>query len=185
MTDGQGGGQYPPVFHIHPRAPRDWGVALVVACLVLGFTLSWASYELRQRLNQQADDAQWRHDLDALLSQQSDLGQLLADPATKFVRMQAEDGGSVGDLSVAWNDDRQSGALFCRMLDTVAGQRLELWLIPLSGQAAPVDVGQAEAGRTVYPFSPIGHSVSPKEFLLTHWSDSDQPGSALAKGEIE
>jgi hypothetical protein len=186
MTENHGGWQNPPVFHIHPRPSRDWGAALVVACLVLGFTLSWASYELRQRLTQQADYARFRHDLDILVSQQSDLGQLLADPRTKLVRLETQDDQwPVRDLSVAWNDDRQTGVLFCRMLDTVVGQRLELWLVPGAGPAAPVDVGPAELGRTVYPFSPAGRSVTPREIWLTHWTDSDQPGAALAKGELE
>jgi len=163
---------------------HDWGAALVAACVALGVTLAWANYEVRQRLNQQSDFAQFRHHLDLLVSQQNDLGQLLADPRTRLIRLLPQAGdGNWNDASVAWNDSLQDGALFCRISDGSAGQRFQIWLVPATGEAAGADLGLAAAGRTVYPFSPVGKAIVPCEFLVTPWSDSLGAGaSVLARG---
>jgi hypothetical protein len=185
MDNEQGGQDESREYHPEHRA-QDWSVALVTVCLALGFAISWAGYEVRQRLAQEASVVHFRHDLDMLSSQQSDLGQLLADPRTKLIRMSPVDGAwAVADACVAWNGERQSGILFCRMLNESEGQKFKLWLIPTVGPAAGADIGPAEVGKSVYPFNTIGSAESPARIELTNWTNTDQPsGLTLARGEL-
>src|SRR5271154_972126 len=137
MDNGLGGENNPRVFYSSPpqQSPHDWGTALVMACLALGFVMSWAVYEYRQRLAQESSVVHIRHDLDILTSQQGDLGQLLADPHTRLVTMSAVDNGwPAAGTMVAWNDARQSGVLFSAVLNGSNGLRFKLWLGAAAGE---------------------------------------------------
>jgi hypothetical protein len=165
---------------------HEWGSALIVACLALGFAMSWGSYELHQRFAQRDSDVQFRHDLDLLTSQQSDLGELLADPRTKLVRLVPVNGRpQVRLASVAWNDQRQSGAVFCGDLADGGSRRFQVWLLPSSGTPIAISFGPSEAGRAVYPFSSAAHAAFPSQIVLTEWTAEQQPGdAALARGDV-
>jgi hypothetical protein len=167
------------------QEPEGWGGALVMACLALGFVTSWASYEMHQRVAQQANESQARHDLDLLWSSQSDLGRLLADPRTKLVQLSpAGIDSPVRVASVAWNQESQSGAVFSEDLGDGSGREYQIWLVPASGAATAVAFGPGEPGRAVYLFRPIGQAARPSEMVLTPKSDADQPENALARGRL-
>lgn len=163
----------------------DWGSALVMACLALGVAMSWGAYELRSRMADQSRVRQFRHDLDLLSSHQSDVGELLADPRTHFVRLFAVDGHeSIGPAAVAWNDTRQAGVFFCDDPTAGAQRRLQIWLVSQSGSATSADVGVGQPGQTIYTFSPVGRAAPPSEIDLTLWSEALDPAGLLARGEV-
>jgi hypothetical protein len=156
-----------------------------MACLALGFVMSWGAYELRARLTDQASVTHFRHDLDLLSSHESDVGELLADPRTHFVRLApTEEHTTIGPVAVAWNDTRQMGVFFCD--DQTAGgqRRLQIWLVSPSGSATAADVGTGRPGQTMYTFSPVGRAAPPREIDLTLWSDALQPADLLARGDV-
>ncbi|HTW95098.1 MAG TPA: anti-sigma factor [Tepidisphaeraceae bacterium] len=149
----------------------DWASALIVTCLALGLVLGWGNYELNQRWAADNQTSIYRHDLDLLSSEQGELGALLADPGTRFFRLQTADSrlSPVRLAAVAWNDDRQRGALFCDNLAPVGdGQQYQIWLIPDQGsaQAAAISLSNPSPGQTVYAFTPMGR-LSPRRIVLT------------------
>jgi len=164
---------------------HDWGAALIAACLALGFAASWGAYELRQRVAQEAGVLSERHDMDAMVSQQRDLGHLLADPRTKLVRLfPADENSPVRLVSVAWNQQSQSGAVFWDDLATAVGQHYQIWLMPASGDGTMIPFGPVLPGRAVYLFSPALPAAPPREMILTPDGQTQTPSNALARGQI-
>lgn len=173
-----------------PRQRNDWATALVAACIGIGFLLSWGTYEMRQRVAQSNAQQQFRHERDAMAGQQMDLGQLLADPGTKLIRLTAAIEQTPPLLvSVAWNDSRQTGALFWRNQPDQVRRRYLVRLISSGGAATAATIGPTEPGRTVYLFSPPpGNIAMPREIVLCDFVEGDAPqgagGAALASGKI-
>jgi hypothetical protein len=164
---------------------HDWGSALIIACFGLGFAMSWGTYEMRQRVTQEVGAMDARHELDLVAGQQNDLGRLLADPRTKLVRLTAtDDPGALELASVAWNQETQTGAVFCGDLSMGNHQRYQVWLIPSTGAATAAVFGPAESGRSIYPFSPTSQVAPPVELILTSATKSREPGQALARGKV-
>jgi hypothetical protein len=90
-------------------------------------------------------------------------------------------------VTVAWNKDRQRGAVFLGQAATTASRRYRLWLVPVEGDASAASFGPTLPGQAVYLFNaPPGISVTPAQILLTDWSTSGGPqnGSALARGMV-
>ena len=174
----------PPAAPRH-RAAGDWAAALVVTCLALGLVLGWGKYELDQRSSAESQTAIYRHDLDLLASRDGDLGSLLADPATRIIRLQSLDQrlSPLRLAAVAWNDGRQRGALFCDNLAPVSdGEEYQLWLIPEQGptEATAISLSDPEPGETVYPFSPLGRAA-PRRIVLT----VGRPASILKEADTQ
>jgi hypothetical protein len=142
-------------------------------------------YEMRTRVAQQVSTAAYRHDLDLLIGQQSDVGRLLADPRTKLVRLlPVGDDSMVGRASVAWNQESQSGAVFCDDL-TIGGEHwYQLWLMPATGRATSVKFGPTQPGCAIYPFISTQPAALPSEMILTPQSQTEQPQNALARGKV-
>jgi hypothetical protein len=171
----------PVVYSTQP--PDEWGAALIVACLALGFVSSWAVYEMHTRIADQVNAVTYRHDLDMLAGQQSDLGRLLADPRTKLVRLAPVD-ASISRISVAWNQESQTGAVFSENLADGGGHWYQLWLMPAAGRATIVSFGPTEPGRAVYPISSTQPADPPDEMILTPQNRTDAPHEALARGKV-
>jgi hypothetical protein len=171
---------------IPPQPPSDhWGGALVVACLALGFVTSWGAYEVHQRVAQEAGARDARDNMNLIVSQQSDLGRLMADPTTKLINLiPAATGSPVRLASVAWNQQSQRGALFCEDLADGSGKRYQIWLVPQSGSATTVLVGPIEPGRAVFMFSPVRAATEPSEMVLTAEQTGAMPDHVLARGRI-
>jgi hypothetical protein len=164
---------------------RDWGSALIIACFGLGFAMSWGTYEMRQRVAQEVGAQDARHEVDILNGQQSDLGRLLADPRTILVRLTAtEESGAPGLACVAWNQQTQTGAVFCGDLAVGNNQHYLVWLVPSSGAATTAVFGPAQSGRSVYLFSPTSQAAPPVELILTPQTESTSPRQALARGKV-
>jgi hypothetical protein len=177
----------PPVIY-RTRPSGDWGTALVFACFALGLITSWGTYEMHQRVAQEEGVRRFRHDVDALVSQQSDLGHLLANPHTKVFRLHAIDASSpVVTAAVAWNNDTQTGAIFCDDLALQGSRRYQIQLIPAAGAPVTALLGPSIPGQTVYLFNPKpGNSASPEQIILCAWDEVfRQSGPALASGSIK
>jgi hypothetical protein len=184
---------YPPQRAMPEYRPpgHNWGTALVVACLALGFMMSWAVYEMRQRVTDEVSMAGFRHDLDSMVAEQADLGRLLADPRTKLVRLvPSEAGSSIHFAAVAWNEERQSGIVFCDDLLAQGRRRYQVWLIPAAGDPTAVAFGPTEPGRAVYPFNATEPAAAPSQIVLTLWrqnaSEDESPDASgsLAAGTV-
>ena len=135
---------------------------------------------MRQRLSQQVGTMNARHDLDLLTGRENDLGRLLADPRTQFVRLTAADDRSpVRFASAAWNQETQTGAVFCGDLAAGSDRHYQVWLVPNSGSATTVLLGPTESGRNIYLFSPARQAARPVELILT-----DDTRAALARGSF-
>ena len=164
---------------------HEWAVALIAACLALGIALAWGQYELRQRSLADGNLRAYRQQVDTLSARDGDLGDLLADPNTKFVRLQTDASGELNPLrraAIAWNDGRQRGVLFCDNLAPAGdGKEYQLWLIPDAGAADATAVGlvDAQPGKTVYAFSPMGRA-EPRQFVLT----LGRPVTLLSRAEV-
>jgi hypothetical protein len=166
-------------------SPEHWGGALVMACLALGFVTSWGAYEMKQRVRQEAGEQTARDNFSMIVSQQSDLGRLLANPATKLVNLiPSESGSRIRVASVAWNQQSQLGALFCEDLADGNGKRYQIWLVPQSGIATTVLIGPVDPGRSVFMFSPVKPAAPPSEMILTPEQNTVQPEQVLARGRI-
>jgi len=156
-----------------------------MACLALGFVTSWGAYEMKQRVRQEAGAQTARDNFSWIVSQQTDLGRLLADPKTKLVNLVPSVSGSpVRVASVAWNQQSQLGALFCEDLAGARGKRYQIWLVPQSGVATTVLVGPVDPGRSVFMFSPVKPAQPPSEMILTPEQNTAQPEQVLARGRI-
>jgi hypothetical protein len=189
-------------FSIRPNAEPDqsnWGFVLVVCCLALGVTIAWGTYERRARLSSQEQSRRDRHQVDLLsASLNADLGPLLADPRTQLSTLSETAGDASTGLTtpirrarVAWNDQRQSGALLCDPLPaTPAGQRYQLWLVPSAGsrdQAIKLTTIAPEAGATVYSFQADHRAAGATTVVLTIGPDAATIGAggvAVLSGEL-
>jgi hypothetical protein len=172
------------------RQGNDWATGLIAACIGVGFLMSWGTYEMRQRVAQWTAEQQFRHERDAMAAMQMDLGQLLADPGTKLIRLTpAIDQTPPLLVSVAWNDSRQTGAIFWRNQPEQVRQRYLVRLISSGGAATAATIGPTEPGRTVYLFSPPpGNIATPREIVLCDYVEGDATqgagGPPLASGKI-
>jgi hypothetical protein len=167
------------------QPPDEWGAALIVACLALGFVTSWAVYEMHTRVAQEIGTVNYRHDLDVLIGQQTDLGRMLADPRTKLVRLiPVADDSPLRLISVAWNQQTQTGAVFGDDLADAGERWYQLWLMPQTGQATIIRFGPARRGRAIYPFSSTRPAAPPAEMILTPALQTDQPQNPLARGKV-
>jgi len=168
---------YPPSFERPPQSGNDWAAPLIVACLALGFTISWGTYELKYRVHEAAAVSAYRHDLDFERACDSDLGKLLADPRTTLTRLKdvySTDPG-VSDLEepirsavVAWNQDREQGVLFCPELKPPAsGTSYQVWILPQDGGPIPITLENVQPGKTVFAFTAPDSSLPAHGFALT------------------
>jgi len=156
----------------------------VVACLAIGFCLSWGRIELAHRISEKQDVERYRHDLDEIVARQSDLGHLLADPGTRLVRLTAvSDRVPAITATVAWNSENQKGAIFSDDLATEGAHRYGVALVSPSGQTT-ISFGPTEAGKTVYPLSPQPGNVvaAPGEIVLSVFSGDDGGSSSIVAG---
>jgi len=172
-----------PTFEPHTPSRNEWAGPLVVACLALGLVMGWGNYELRYRVRDSQMVSRYRHDLDLVLAEDSKLGILLADPRTKIMRLDGTDvpqgpATPIRDASLAWNNDRQQGALFCSSLAPLpSGQVYQVWLIPSDGTAVPVAINNVQSGQSIYAIEPLGTVQMPVSCVLT----AGAPTSALAE----
>jgi hypothetical protein len=176
--------QQPLVYTSRPGG--DWGTALVFACLAIGFCMSWGTYEMHGRLSETNQARAFRHDLDIVVSRQSDLGWLLSDPRTKLIRLApVGDHSPVRAASVAWNESMQRGAIFCNDLASNGLRRYQVQLIPASGAGTAISFGPALPGETIYSLipAPADVSVAPAEIVLSEWTGG-LAGAPLARGTV-
>jgi hypothetical protein len=169
------------------RSPSEWGSALIVACFAVGCMMSWATYEMHQRVGAELAVTHYRHDIDLMAGQQNDLAALLADPRTRLIRLDPVDQLSpLGAATVAWNKDRQRGAVFLGATASNASRRYLLWLVSNGGAKSQTSFGPTQPGQAIYLFTaPPGIAVTPTEIFLTDWTSSDaQTGPSLARGTI-
>jgi hypothetical protein len=176
---------YEPMTEREPEN-HDWAAALIACCLALGFALSWAAYELRERTTGDRLITQYRHELDMLTSRQSDLGQLLADPRTQLIRLSPVDDLSRGvrspvrSAAVAWNQGRQMGAVFCDELKQ-SEHDYQILFIGASGSSDAVALRPSGREESVYSFNSPQPGASPSQFVLTVADDQ----AALARGQVQ
>ncbi|MGA2230698.1 MAG: hypothetical protein ABSH22_07345 [Tepidisphaeraceae bacterium] len=158
-----------------------------MACFAVGCMMSWATYEMHQRIGTEVAVNHYRHDIDLMSGQQNDLAALLADPRTRLIRLDPVDQLSpLGAATVAWNKDRQRGAVFLGATATAASRRYLLWLVSNGGANSQTSFGPTQPGQAIYLFAaPPGIAVAPTEIFLTDWTPGDsQTGPALARGKI-
>jgi hypothetical protein len=143
-----------------------WAVTVVFACLALGFMGS-VIRSLSNKLGQEQNATNSSRTAEQFAAgMNEDMGRLMADPQTQLVRLSSGN-QLAADASIAWNAQRQDGALFCDSLPVLpASQAYEIWAIDGSDKGAKVVEVRPEPGVSVYPF---------------HYSES---GGKLAKFEL-
>lgn len=140
-----------------PARGSGWGAILVVACLALGFCASAVEFE-RVWGNGEQQRAEVLATADSeVAGQLEDLGQFLADPQTRLIRLTGMDSSPISKAVIVWNASRQKGYLLCdelRVLD--AGTAYEVWTRRGSDEPIRIAGIQPKAGQSVYPFRVTG-----------------------------
>lgn len=165
-----------------------WGFALVVACLLLGFAMSWGWNERRLRLTADQDLRAVSQQSVLGSAERADLGRLMLDSGTKLVPLSAADGATRSEhAAIAWNDQQQRGFLFCDGLAPLPdGQKYQIWLLPTSGTPLKLATLEAEPDKTVYELTATEHTPPANGFEVTAGSgaSSAPAGSVRWKGNL-
>src|SRR5581483_11906421 len=146
-----------------------WGPALVIACLILGFAMSWGWNERRLRLTADDDLREVTQQSVLRSAERADLGRLMLDTHTKLIPLSATDGAARADrATIAWNDQQQRGFFFCDALAPLPnGQLYQVWLLPAAGAPLNLATLDPEPDKTVYELTATQHTPPPAGFEVT------------------